>query len=118
MAESHAPPAADEILYDNLFARPDPLVPVALPENPVNVSELGHVQRYNEGRFYNSSSTLATDLAASTRANRLRAVNMMETILGKEYHGDDRCEECSKRDNPCVVYTSEASRYIRNPGSA
>lgn len=43
---------------------------------------------------------------------------MMETTLGMEHHGDDRCQACIDRDIPCVRYIESARLQIRNCGSA
>lgn len=43
---------------------------------------------------------------------------MMETTLGMEHHGNDRCQACIARDIPCVRYIENARLQIRNCGSA
>lgn len=45
-------------------------------------------------------------------------VLMMETTLGMEHHGDDRCQTCINLDIPCVRYIEGAELQISRTGSA
>jgi len=43
---------------------------------------------------------------------------IMETDLGKEVIGADRCESCIRAGLECFVYTTEGAAQIAKPGSA
>jgi hypothetical protein len=47
-----------------------------------------------------------------------KVVLMMETTLGMEHHGDDRCHACIERNIPCVRFIKGANRQILDCGSS
>jgi len=87
--------------------------------SPVNPQDALHQQRQKKGRFYTQDSyagrPLPSFFSRQTAVNQV--VLMMETTLGKEYHGDDRCQGCVDLGIACVRYIDGAKSQIRNPGS-
>jgi len=79
-----------------------------------------HQQRHTTARFYTEDSGLGTRtfFIEQHRPRRANVVLMMETTLGVEYHGEDRCQKCIDRNIACVRYVERANTQISKCGSA
>lgn len=42
----------------------------------------------------------------------------METELGEQLHGKDRCAACQSHDEECWVYSKKGSQQVSRPGDA
>jgi len=93
-----------------------------LRSKPIHVREVSHQQQQTTGRFYTKDSSLGQShlylFNSKSRTTMDQIILMMETTLGMEHHGDDRCQACIDRDIPCVRYIESARLQIRNCGSA
>ena len=103
-----------------LFDRPSPLVVWKPLSKAILPQHALHRQRQKRGRFYTKDSSLSKSHASffQNLPRVCQVILMMETTLGMEHHGDDRCQACIELDIPCVRYIEGASHQILHCGSA
>lgn len=62
---------------------------------------------YDWARAYNGSQAMVSNVG-----------RIMETDLGVQFFGEERCTRCIEAGHQCWVYTDKGRGQIKNPGSA
>lgn len=117
---SNATPAPTGQTNGNYFDRPNPLVAWKPRPKTVHALQEHYHQHQTTGRFYTQDPPIGQSRPSFFASNpnvKAQVILTMETNLGKEYHGDDRCQACIDRGIAYVRYIEGANRQIRNCGS-
>ncbi|KAE8150225.1 hypothetical protein BDV25DRAFT_154843 [Aspergillus avenaceus] len=70
------------------------------------------------GKWWSYTKAELAVESVTRQSNLSHIARIMETELGQQLYGDNRCRRCKESDHECWVYADAARQQISRPGSA